>query len=235
MVFVLPTVIMQAMGGAWRFEVRELIDMMLLGLSLIPFMVMGLHAVQMFVLHGEGTPIPLDGTKQLVRSGLYAYLTNPMQLSTAISWIILGIFLENMFVALAAIMAVIFVLGLVRWHHRHDLEVRFTDEWKEYRLYVFEWIPRWHPWVPIASTLSCPKDYRLYQRLLSYDFRGLDIREGECLCYKDGTSGQEFSGLSALACVLFHINFMTAWVGASILLVTLPMGWVRQHIMRIPR
>ena len=116
---VTPSVIMHAMGGEWSaLTQRPTGVLMLTGLAMLVPFVIGLSAVQMFALHGEGTPIPLDPTKRLVRTGLYAYVANPMQLSTALAWSILGAALGNVSVALAAVMAVCFVLGLVRWHQR---------------------------------------------------------------------------------------------------------------------
>src|SRR6266478_4746942 len=46
--------------------------------------VLGVSAVQEFAQRGHGTPIPYDPPKQLVVSGLYRYISNPMQLSCAL-------------------------------------------------------------------------------------------------------------------------------------------------------
>ncbi len=78
---------MQAMGGNWDLGSKSVLAIVVTALALVPCIIMGLAAVQMFVIHGEGTPIPLDRTKYLVRSGIYAYICNPMQCATALSWI----------------------------------------------------------------------------------------------------------------------------------------------------
>jgi protein-S-isoprenylcysteine O-methyltransferase Ste14 len=44
----------------------------------------GLSAVQEFAVVGQGTPLPFDPPRQLVRSGIYRYIANPMQSSTAL-------------------------------------------------------------------------------------------------------------------------------------------------------
>jgi hypothetical protein len=190
---------------------------------------MGLAAVYMFTVHGGGTPIPLDGTKRLVTSGVYAYITNPMQLCSALSWVIIGLFLQNVFVCLAAIMAFVFVLGMVRWHHRSDLLVRFPEGWLEYRTHVREWIPRWKPWIKHASSftysgrkpfLQCFANWlEKPDRTTRLAVAQADIAFAE---YTDGQSGMTFSGPQALICTLFHVNFAAMLAGSALLIAYLP-------------
>lgn len=225
--YVLPTLIMQAMGGAWQFAERSVWSFWLTAAALAPLMIIGLNGAHMFAVHGHGTPIPLDGTTSFVRSGLYAYVRNPMQLCSALSWVVIGVFLQNIFVALAAVMALVFVLGMVRWHHRTDLEVRFHDEWIEYKGFVREWLPRWKPWIKQPSTLICNTDkqiLRAYIKLLDRKSIGLRIQYNTDakIHYIDGNSGIEVSGTEALIYPLFHLNFITAIVGSALLLAVLP-------------
>lgn len=226
--FVLPTLIMQAMGGAWNFETKSIWSVALALLCLSPCIIMGLSAVHMFVVHGEGTPIPLDKTKHLVRSGLYAYVINPMQLCSAISWVIIGIFLQNIFVAMAACMAVVFVLGLVRWHHRNDLLVRFPDGWPEYKENVPEWFPRWRPWIKEPCTFYWNASSKLQRKYVNWikkhEALGLfcEERHEEPTHYYDANKGLVFTGLTALVYPLFHINLLTAMIASGILLALIP-------------
>lgn len=218
---VLPTLIMHAMGGEWNLQDKPLWAFAATAAALAPFMIIGLHAVQMFAVHGEGTPIPLDCTQRLVASGLYAYVRNSMQLASAASWLIIGIFLQNFWVSLAAGMAVIFVLGMVRWHHRNDLEVRFPKGWTEYRESVPEWRPLWRPWMAHRSAFSCPASAPQYAAWLAKRAVALDMAEGP-LAYQDGNSGIVISGASAWLYPLFHVNFATAFAAAAALLALVP-------------
>ncbi|MEJ2755444.1 MAG: methyltransferase [Gammaproteobacteria bacterium] len=226
--FVLPTLIMQTMGGEWAFLSKSLLSYIATALLLTPCVVMGLAAVHMFVVHGEGTPIPLDKTKHLVRSGIYAYITNPMQLCSALSWIIIGIFLQNAFVSLAAVMAVIFVLGLVRWHHRNDLQVRFPDGWPEYKENVPEWHPRWKPWIKRSSKFIWNTNSNFQRRYVHWLCKrnpiGMELIESkECPHqYIDGNRGLVCNGYSGLIYPLFHINFLTALIASGLLLFVIP-------------
>ena len=227
--FLIPTVIMHAMGGSWGvLHQRPGWALALAAACLAPPAVLGLTAVQMFVLYGEGTPIPLDPTKRLVREGIYAHVCNPMQLSTALAFGILGIVLGNVWVSLAAAMAVIFVLGMVRWHHRNDLEVRFPKGWTVYRSNVREWMPRWRPWVPKPARLTYdPSDFwqlRAAAALRRAGCVGLAVEaQPGRLRYADA---REFCGVAALAQAMSHCNLIVALAGAAILLVLLPLSYL---------
>ncbi|MEP5758479.1 MAG: methyltransferase, partial [Litoreibacter sp.] len=118
---VLPSLIMQAMGGEWAIFDRSAWTIFFTAALLFVTSLIGLSANQTLCLQGKGTPIPLDPTRRLVTTGIYAYLSNPMQLSAALGWVVLGVFLQNIWIIAAAVMAWIFVQGMVRWHHRHDL------------------------------------------------------------------------------------------------------------------
>lgn len=223
---VLPSAIMQAMGGEWRHGLDWPWPVLLLGgLGLSFCMLVGLSAVQLFVVHGQGTPIPLDHTKRLVRTGLYAYFTNPMQASTALAWLILGLLLGNPWVAAAAVMAVVFVLGMVRWHHRYDLALRFPLGWGVYRQHVPDWLPRWRPWVPVPAHLSFDPASAAQARLVHWlqgRARGLAIAPGAGLAYREPGESRDFQGPAALAKALNHLNLGFALAGAALLLLALP-------------
>ncbi|HLD67676.1 MAG TPA: methyltransferase [Pseudomonas sp.] len=223
---VLPSAIMRAMGGEWRHGLDWPWPVLLLGgLGLSLCMLVGLSAVQLFVVHGQGTPIPLDHTKRLVRTGLYAYFSNPMQASTALAWLIMGLLLGNAWVAAAAVMAVVFVLGMVRWHHRYDLALRFPLGWSVYRQHVPDWLPRWRPWVPVPAHLSFDPTSATQERLAQWlqgRIRGLVIEPGAGLVYREPGETRDFRGTAALAKALNHLNLAYALAGAAALLLALP-------------
>jgi protein-S-isoprenylcysteine O-methyltransferase Ste14 len=227
--FVMPTIIMHAMGGDWSaLAARPDWGLALAVFGLGVAFVMGLSAVQFFALHGDGTPIPLDPTKRLVRTGLYAYVSNPMQLATAGGWVVLGAALGNIWVILAAGMAVCFVLGMVRWHHRQDLEVRFPDGWPAYRRHVGEWRPRWRPWLPEQSRLAYDPSRGSHRRLVAamagIGLPGLQLVAGPGpLRYREPNEERDFRGIAAIGKLLNHGNLATAMLGAGVLLIVLPL------------
>ncbi|MEP3629731.1 MAG: methyltransferase [Hyphomicrobiales bacterium] len=210
---VIPSLIMQAMGGYWQLFDRPAWTLIVTGAALTVTSTIGLAGNQMLCLQGAGTPIPLDPTKRLVRSGIFAYVSNPMQLSAALGWIILGLYLHNIWIIAAAGMAWVFVQGMVRWHHRHDLLKRFPEGWPEYKENVPEWLPRWRPWVPVNAHLKLGTNDRFLKRILK-NAVGLDLEYSDVpLAYDAVIEPRKFTGWEARLFALTHVNF--AWAVAA--------------------
>jgi len=106
----------------------------------------GLTAVQEFVVRGGGTPVPFDPPQRLVSSGVYAYIRNPMQLSAVVLLFLVGIVLRNAWLSAAGVMAHIYSVGLAGWDEGEDLRERFGADWTAYRHGVRGWAPRFRPW-----------------------------------------------------------------------------------------
>ena len=227
--FVVPSLIMEAMGGRWPASLSEWMTGPVAA-AIVPMsacMIVGLAAVQAFVLHGDGTPIPLDSTKRLVRTGLYSYFANPMQTSTAVAWLVMGAALGNVWIAAAAGMAVLFVLGMVRWHQRNDLAVRFPVGWPTYRAAVPDWIPLWRPWRPAPSNLILDPTNPIHARFgMWIEARcpvGLSVKRvaRARIAYREPGETRSFEGAAAVAKALNHLNFAYALLSAGLLLVVL--------------
>ena len=236
---ILPSLIMQAMGGTWDLLSKPASAVGLtLGLLAITSLI-GVSANQTLCLQGQGTPIPLDPTKRLVTTGIYAYLSNPMQLSAALGWLILGAFLQNVWVMAASLMAWVFVQGMVRWHHRHDLLKRFPDGWLEYRANVSEWVPRWKPWSKTTATLSLSARSTLHRwSALRLDaISGLDIEwsSDPRARYDHPGNVYGFQGSSAIAAAFQHKNFAFALLGGAWLILAVPLASLTGKMDRRPR
>ncbi|MEQ1694685.1 MAG: hypothetical protein ABL901_02490 [Hyphomicrobiaceae bacterium] len=237
---VLPSAIMEAMGGHWALAERSPVLLAAGALAIGVCSVMGLAAVQMFALYGNGTAIPLDPTERLVRVGIFAFVRNPMQLCSALVWIILGAVLQNVWVALAALMAWVFVAGMVRWHHRYDLLLRFPEGWTEYVAHVPEWRPRWRPWIKHTATLTfdpanAAQD-RIVHLLQRVGLTGLDIRAGGTCSMEYGCEAEgvhRLDGIAAFAMAIHHTNFVGALVGAAVLLVAVPAAYLRAQLSNL--
>ena len=235
MIFVvLPCLIMQAMGGGWH---NLGTSFWIIGPTILLFLLaslIGLSANQTLCLQGLGTPIPLDPTEKLVTTGIYAYVSNPMQLSAALGWLLLGAALHDAWVMAAAIMAWIFARGMVRWHHRHDLLRRFPAGWPEYKANVPEWLPRWRPWVRVRATLTLPTGsagYRWAARWLA-PATGLEMKwRDDCVAtYAHPDNARDFEGRCAVAAALTHVSFAHALLGHGWLLLALPWAYLANRM-----
>lgn len=215
---VVPSLIMQAMGGSWDLLARPVwvVVVTLAALGLVS--TIGLSANQSLCLQGDGTPIPLDPTKRLVTTGIYAYVSNPMQLSAALGFFVLGVFLMNVWIVAAALMAWVFVQGMVRWHHRHDLLKRFPSGWPEYKRNVPEWVPRWTPWIKGEATLHLRQDQRILRKVLTHA-KGVQVLDTSGpATYENTENLTGFRGVSAVLVALTHINFAWMVFAAALLL-----------------
>jgi protein-S-isoprenylcysteine O-methyltransferase Ste14 len=200
----------------------------------------GVSAVMEFAERGEGTPIPYDPPKRLVMSGIYRYPANPMQVSCTLVMFAWGALLQSGWLLLAAVVALVYSVGLATWDEGNDLVKRFGENWHEYRAQVKNWIPRWRPYVAgepaklyVARTCApCSEVRRWFEQRMPV---GLEIVDAETLPagsierirYVDGEYRAD--GVRAVARALEHVNLGWALVG---MLGRLPgVWWVVQKIL----
>jgi protein-S-isoprenylcysteine O-methyltransferase Ste14 len=125
------------------------IAMQLLGLALLAIgIALFASSLRRFAVDGKGTLAPWDPPRELVISGPYRYVRNPM-----ISGVVITLFAEAMLLRSEAqfIWACLF-LGLnsiyIPWVEEQGLEIRFGDAYREYRINVPMMVPRLRPWQP---------------------------------------------------------------------------------------
>ncbi|HOL96545.1 MAG TPA: isoprenylcysteine carboxylmethyltransferase family protein [bacterium] len=94
-----------------------------------------------FVIHGHGTPAPIDPPKQLVVQGPYRYVRNPMY------WGVLLMVVGEFFVFESAVLlfyAILLLAGFhlfTIWYEEPVLRRTFGDAYVEY----CQRVPRWWP------------------------------------------------------------------------------------------
>jgi protein-S-isoprenylcysteine O-methyltransferase Ste14 len=95
-----------------------------------------------FYSKGEGTPAPIDPPKNLVISGLYSYVRNPMY--TGILSILLGHIIWFESLALMVYFAVLFGIFhlFVLYYEEPHLTETFGPSYKNYMKKVPRWLPR---------------------------------------------------------------------------------------------
>jgi protein-S-isoprenylcysteine O-methyltransferase Ste14 len=153
--FVLPAVAIEGSGGRWASPLALPVWQLSLYIQALALAALfGLTAVQEFVERGAGTPVPFDPPQRLVRTGVYRYVRNPMQLSGVLVLVVLGVILQNPWVAGAGVMAHLFSVGLAGWNENEELHRRFGDDWDVYRRGVRRWVPRLRPWHPAGAAGS---------------------------------------------------------------------------------
>ena len=128
------------------------VDAGLLAFSALPLWVMGIAVLfgcfWDFLVKGRGTPAPTDPPKELVVSGAYKYVRNPMYAGVLMA--VIGHFLWFGYwwiLAYAVALFVIFTLFVMFYEEPH-LKSVFGDAYIAYQKEV----PRWLPWFRNRST-----------------------------------------------------------------------------------
>jgi protein-S-isoprenylcysteine O-methyltransferase Ste14 len=223
--FVLPSVILAVTGEGWApLLERDRWQFVLFGVLVAPVGAMAVQAVREFAAHG-GTPVPLDPPLELVTTGPYAYVANPMQIGATVLLAAWGAMLASPAVAAAAVMAAAFSAGVAAWNEGDDLARRFGDEWHGYRRRARVWWPAWRPAVVTPGIVwaaggcePCREVGRFLERRPS---RGLDVLPAErCqstlrrITYQQ--RGERSTGVAAIGRSLEHVNLAWAclsWIG----------------------
>ena len=109
--------------------------------------VLGLvDAFARFALQGLGTPAPIAPTRNLVVTGLYRHVRNPIYV--AVVAIILGqavLMGESRLIVYGALLWLAFHVFVVAYEEP-TLELTFGSEYEAFRTAVPRWIPRMTPW-----------------------------------------------------------------------------------------
>jgi protein-S-isoprenylcysteine O-methyltransferase Ste14 len=104
-----------------------------------------------FVRDGVGTPSPLAPTRQLVVSGPYRHVRNPMYVATAAIIVGEGLVLARPVLPACAALYLLAMGALVRFAEEPQMDARFGARYAAYRAAVPGWWPRLRPWVPGRS------------------------------------------------------------------------------------
>ncbi|MBW3595316.1 MAG: isoprenylcysteine carboxylmethyltransferase family protein, partial [Actinobacteria bacterium] len=151
MLWLVPSI---ALRGSWAEALDVAAWQASVGIQiLIVPIALGIRAVNEFVHVGGGTPIPYDPPMNLVRTGPYAYVRNPMQLAMVVLLALGAIPFGTAWMVAGAAIAVAYSAGLAEWHENLEMAERFGAQWDEYRGRVRAWVPRWRPALQDEATL----------------------------------------------------------------------------------
>jgi protein-S-isoprenylcysteine O-methyltransferase Ste14 len=95
-----------------------------------------------FLIQGRGTPAPIDPPKQMVATGFYRHVRNPMYVGVLA--IIIGHFLWFGYWNLLIYAAIVFVAfhAFVMYYEEPTLKRKFGAVYEDYLRKVPRWIPR---------------------------------------------------------------------------------------------
>lgn len=137
--FVLPLIIMKGFGA----QIPTMLEANKIGITLfIMFSLVGLYSAVEMVRKGKGTPLPLDQTSRLVKTGPYAIIRNPMAFAGIGQGLSLTLLLSSIHVLLYTILGAALWQFVVRPIEENDMSKRFGVEYEEYKNQVSLWIPK---------------------------------------------------------------------------------------------
>jgi len=136
----------QIIGSPEHMYSFEIGDGRYFGLVLIPLgILLYLWCAINFVFAGKGTPIPFTPTKQLIVTGPYRWVRNPMYIAGV--FVLLGESLLFQSIGIFIYCLVLFVLFNVQvFIEETMLADQFGSVYDQYRKHVPRWIPRRKPY-----------------------------------------------------------------------------------------
>lgn len=147
LLWVLPSLLFQHPDYSWSPLLQRPLEITLAySLPLLLPVSLLCSALWQFASEGEGTAFPYDPPKRLVVGGIYAYLSNPMQVGICLLMFWWGFVLEALPVSLSA--GVAFILFLVFKHVCNgSCDIGEKDPfWRIYQAEVPKWLPRRKAW-----------------------------------------------------------------------------------------
>ena len=116
------------------------------GLLLVLALPLLVSAFVRFVRDGLGTPAPVAPTEELVVTGAYRYVRNPMYVAVLAAIVGQALLLGQPPLLGYAALVAIGVVSFVRLYEEPVLRRQFGEKYEAYRRAVPGWVPRLRPW-----------------------------------------------------------------------------------------
>jgi protein-S-isoprenylcysteine O-methyltransferase Ste14 len=233
LLWLIPTAAFTLTDGGWdRLLTLPAPVLFLLGQTAFLISVPALAAVVEFTVRGGGTPFPWDPPRRLVTTGVYAYLANPMQVSSVLLLLLLAAATRSAGLATATVVAVAFSIAVAGPHERQDLISRYGEAWLDHRREVRDWWPRRTPYLgPVPGRLwldddcgpcSAVRDHLLRRSPVNLTIRPApEYPETLWRARYEGADGYQADGVGAVARGLEHTGLLRAYIGWILLLPVL--------------
>lgn len=130
--------------------------------SVIIFMsgsALGLWSAFTMAIRGKGTPLPVATASQLVISGPYFLLRNPMAVAGTVQGVAVGWWLQSISVVALAIISATFWHFVIRPLEETDLRMRFGQQYEHYCNRTLLWLPTFGSYYASAKA-ELTKDHR---------------------------------------------------------------------------
>lgn len=142
-----PSIVFEASNFSWDPFLNRMWWKNLIYLSplIIPAAIL-FSALKQFAIVGRGTAFPFDPPKKLVTKGIYAYLSNPMQVSICLAMGWWGVVTQSNLISASAGVAIILFITFKDICNGSCSIAAEDPNWLIYQKTVPNWIPRLTPW-----------------------------------------------------------------------------------------
>jgi protein-S-isoprenylcysteine O-methyltransferase Ste14 len=104
------------------------------------------HAFVRFVVDGHGTPAPVAPPDQLVVTGAYRYVRNPMYVAVASVIVGQALLLGRLWLLAYAAGFLMCTMAFVYWYEQPKLRRQFPKDYPQYAARVPGWVPHVRPY-----------------------------------------------------------------------------------------
>ncbi|AWN46082.1 hypothetical protein DK419_06970 [Methylobacterium terrae] len=155
MLFALPAVALTVEGGDWTAALHLPAGPLgWLGLAAaLLCLLAGAAAAFEFATVGQGTPVPVDPPKRVVMSGPYAYIANPMQVTSAVVMALQAAQYRSPALAGVTVAFLLFDAVYAAHYNRVHIARAMPRDWAAYKAAVPDWRVRWRPYRPGTPTV----------------------------------------------------------------------------------
>ena len=142
LLWLLPTMIFEHIAGSWQVleQKRSWLEIGLFVLLVLPAYLIG-NALYHFARYGNGTGFPFDAPKVLVTSGVYRFISNPMQLGIVMMQLLWGMILKSPFVIFTALVAALLFMVFKRICNGTFQMCGQDPQWRRYQAKTPRWLP----------------------------------------------------------------------------------------------
>lgn len=143
--------------ASWHFSAEGLYP---LGIFLVlTGSILTIYTSLLLAIKGKGTILPFDEPRQLVVTGVYAHLRNPIAVSGVLQGLGIALISGSPMIYMSVLAGALFWNNVVRPAEEADLELRFGNRFQNYRKEVNCWIPRKDAYSEVFESPPCiPND-----------------------------------------------------------------------------
>lgn len=137
-----PSIVFVYTYASWSVfleQIQETGLMVFLPMLVPAFLI--INALYHFARYGNGTGFPYDAPKILVTTGVYRYISNPMQAGIVLMMLIWGMILNNALIISASLVAVFLFIVFKKTCNGAFQLCGQDPKWLEYQKATPKWVP----------------------------------------------------------------------------------------------